>query len=250
MPEEKKKDESVTIPAQKIGVSEVLKRAWEVFTKNIGYFLTVWAIGFGIYIALFLILMLLSAIFGASIWGLLSSGMMQTNSLSVGSGLMLGGLLPLVLIFSILALAVGGWVEGAFVTSVNSVLANKTIPAWDNFKSAYKRVWSFVGLSVVGGLITGIGFLLLIVPGIIAAIFLFLAFYIMVHENVGTMKAISRSFELAKQRWLDIFLVVLIVSAIAFLLNFIPVVGYVVTAALPFFMALTAGIIYHSITKK
>jgi hypothetical protein len=255
MPEEKEekkeeKKEHVTIPAQQIGVGEILKRAWHLLTKNAGYLLTVWAIGFGIYIALFLILMLISLIFGGSLWGILSSAAVQNGYVNVGPGLVFGGLLPIILIFLILALAVGGWVEGAYVTSVNSVLAKKITPAWDNFKSAYKRIWSFVGLSVLGGLITYIGLMLLIVPGVIAMIFLFLAFYIMVHENVGAIKAISRSFELAKQRWLDIFLIILIVGVASFLLNFIPVVGYIVMAIMPFFMALCAGIIYHSITNK
>jgi len=54
---------------------------------------------------------------------------------------------------------------------------------------------------VIVGLIIGIGFVLCIIPGIIAATFLLFAHFVVLDENVGPGDAISRSIDLVKPHW-------------------------------------------------
>src|SRR6266852_5124133 len=83
-----------------------------------------------------------------------------------------------------------------------------------------KLLWIWA-LSIVVGVIVILGFIALIVPGIILAIMFSLAFPVLLIENKGVFESMGRSRELVGHRWLktfatflDLGIIVIIASAI------------------------------------
>jgi hypothetical protein len=80
-----------------------------------------------------------------------------------------------------------------------------------------KLVWIWA-LSIVVGIIVILGFIALIIPGIILAIMFSLAFPVLLIENKGVLNSMGRARELVGQRWLKTFatfIVIVIIVAIA-----------------------------------
>ena len=76
-----------------------------------------------------------------------------------------------------------------------------------------KLVWLWV-LSIIVGVIVGLGFVALIVPGIILAIMYSLATPALLIENTGVLAGMGRSRKLVAHRWLKTFVLGLILVVI------------------------------------
>lgn len=86
---------------------------------------------------------------------------------------------------------------------------------------AVRRLLPIIGVAILGAIVVGVGFLLLIVPGIIFYIALSVAIPALVEEDLGVIASMTRSWELTRgSRWrifgLFIILIIayLVVSAI------------------------------------
>jgi uncharacterized membrane protein len=80
------------------------------------------------------------------------------------------------------------------------------------------RFWPIIGLAILVALGVGIGFILLIVPGVILAIRWSVALPACVVENLGPLASMKRSAELTKgNRWklFGVFLLVLVIIILA-----------------------------------
>lgn len=89
--------------------------------------------------------------------------------------------------------------------------------------AAYKTAWSYffryLGLSILVMLIVVVGYLLLIVPGVIFNIWFLLAAYVLVLENTGIVEAMRRSRNYVKGKWWAVFqraVIVLIIAMVFF----------------------------------
>lgn len=75
--------------------------------------------------------------------------------------------------------------------------------------AASKLIWLWA-LGIIVGIIVGVGFILLVVPGIILLIMFGLTFPVLIIENVGVLGSLGRSRELVGHRWLKTFAVMLV----------------------------------------
>lgn len=232
---------------QSMGIGEVLRQAWESLTKNLGFLARVCLIGLGIGLVLGVFALILTAVFGissASLVSLFSKGGIVSPAFLAS---LTGSLLVILLILCVVGLVIITWINGAYAYAVYNVLSGNQVAAWDCFKAAWKKMLTFIGLSILGGLMVGVGFMLLVLPGLIALIFLFFAFYLVVAENLGPTQAISRSFSLAAKKWLEIFLILLIVGLVLAILSFLPFVNFIIGNLAAIFLFLCAGILYQSL---
>ncbi len=110
--------------------------------------------------------------------------------------------------------------------------------------AALKLLLPMIGLAILSTIIVGLGFLLLIVPGIIAYIMLIVTVPVLVEERAGVIGSMKRSAELTKGSRLRIFLL-LILFFVAYL-----AITFVATFLLGFGFsdALTVGIVVQSAT--
>ncbi|GAI56590.1 unnamed protein product, partial [marine sediment metagenome] len=68
-------------------------------------------------------------------------------------------------------------------------------------KEGWSKYWPFFWVSLLTGLVIGLGFLLFILPGIIFVIWLAFSVYTVICEDKKGFKALSRSRELVKGHW-------------------------------------------------
>jgi len=83
-----------------------------------------------------------------------------------------------------------------------------------------KLVWLWT-LSIIVGIIIGLGFIALVVPGIILAIMFSLAIPALLIENTGVMESIGRSRKLVSHRWGKSFALFLVFGIIEIIAGFI-----------------------------
>lgn len=77
--------------------------------------------------------------------------------------------------------------------------------AWQRFLGARVHAVNYFSTAIVYGLIIFGGILLLIIPGIIWAVMFSLAPLVVIYEKVSTAEALSRSKDLMKGHWFDVF---------------------------------------------
>ena len=237
---DKKNETSSNLP-----VGEILQEAWDLFSKNISMFLVVVVIG----IVLYLLPAAIGWLGGAAFLGTGSlfalSGDTGVSMFSLGSLIGTLGLMMFVMILVVIFIST--FYLSATNYAVFNVATGKKVEAWDNFKMGLKKFWIFLGMTVVVALIVGIGFMLLVIPGVIAAFFLCFSFYLLVAEDLTIGKAISRSFELVKKNWLLILVMMLILMAISMVLSWIPFINFIVTPLVSLFGTLVLAVIYKRI---
>ncbi|TET84849.1 MAG: hypothetical protein E3J36_00300 [Candidatus Nealsonbacteria bacterium] len=89
--------------------------------------------------------------------------------------------------------------SASLISAVKEVPKNWKIK--DALKEGWFKYWPFLLVSLLTGLVIGLGFLLFIVPGIIFVIWLAFSAYTVICEDKKGFKALSRSRELVKGHW-------------------------------------------------
>jgi hypothetical protein len=125
-----------------------------------------------------------------------------------------------------------------------------------------RRFFPLLGAWIIASIIIGFGFVLLVAPGIIVAVMLFLVTPVCVVERLGPIASLERSIQLTKgARWkiLGIFLVFMILAGVSVLAAFIfktvlgPVAGAVastiVSAAIGLFSSIVTTITYAQLAS-
>lgn len=106
----------------------------------------------------------------------------------------------------------------------------------ESFKKGWFTLHSYIWVSLLSFLAVLGGLILLVVPGIIFAVWFSLSTYILVAENVKGSGALERSKELIEGYWWEVlgrFVVLgLIIFGLGFILGFIPIVGQIVIGIL------------------
>lgn len=141
------------------------------------------------------------------------------------------------------------------VTTAATVYANYTIVAGllgelglmpDGYRT--RPFWAMLGLSILTGLGTAIGFVLLIVPGVILLVRWSLCVPVLIGEETGVFEAMARSWQETKGRFWPIFgvfvtiyVVALLAGAVFAVLSFLPAGGFISTVGVN--LAVYAGIV-------
>jgi uncharacterized membrane protein len=113
---------------------------------------------------------------------------------------------------------IGGLLNLALSTFVGMGVMAFFLAAHDNPEAVDLSVlwhprpfWKFLGTSILVGLAIGIGFVLLIVPGIIAAVFFMFATVLVIDRDLGPIEAMKESMAIGRgHRWPLLGLIALI----------------------------------------
>lgn len=142
--------------------------------------------------------------------------------------------------------------------SASLISAVKEVPKDWGVKGALKEGWSkywpFFLVSLLTGLIIGLGFLFLIVPGIIFAVWFAFSTYVVICEDKRGFKALSRSRELIKGHWWSVAKRVFVIMIITFPLSvgaqFIPYFGqFAFIILFPPFSVIYSYLIYQNLKE-
>ncbi len=112
----------------------------------------------------------------------------------------------------------------AQISLVYAVSTEQKISITEAYRKGWSKLLSFFWISILIGVIVGIGFLLLIVPGIIFSVWFSLAVFILVNENIKGMNALLKSKEYVKGKVGAVLWRLSFVGIVSFLLYLIPVI--------------------------
>ena len=140
----------------------------------------------------------------------------------------------LILVSGIVAMLFTFVLTGAITYGVVQSLKGKGISIGDSLSVGFARMFPVLGVSLVAALCVFGGLLLLIIPGIIVAVMLYVCVPAAVIEKPGVFGALGRSSELTKgHRW-SIFAIVLVLWAISWVVQMVMPTGAETTTSVDF----------------
>ena len=168
------------------GAVTILGQAWTLYRQRLGTFLGVMIIP----------LVLLTVLGGG---GFLGSTLLSSKFASEGIGLKI---LLTILVF--LAIFISqAWGQMALLYAIKD--NQERIGTREAYRRGWHKILSYWWVTFLVGFITIGGFLLLIIPGIIFAVWFSLAMFVLVAEDLKGMNALLKSREYVKGRWGGIY---------------------------------------------
>jgi MFS family permease len=235
-----------------VNVLAVLKDSFDIVKKNLVLSVPM--------LALTVITAVLSLIFIGSMipfaGGMAKGGMSPEGAIGA-AGAALGGLFIVVIISAILGL----FAHGMTVAMVEEAVSSEKATLKKGWAAARQRLVPLIIAAFLVGIIIGIGALLLVLPGIIAAFLLMFTFVVVMREGENAFGAIGKSFKMVTRHFgavLVLFLVLialgLIVGIVDSILALIPILGVILTIILSAVYAAYATtyvvLTYHRLEEK
>ncbi len=144
---------------KELDLSEVLSFGWNAMKENLWFFVVTFLIVF---------------------------------ALNVAQGLLTGGnsFLSFLFLIAFYALSV---IVGMGVIKVTLKLVDGQKPEYSDLISSYPLFWSYFGASIIFGIMTGIGYMLLIIPGIIVSIQFGLYGFLVIDKGMPAIASLQQS---------------------------------------------------------
>jgi len=156
----------------------------------------------------------------------------QPNLTSPG---MVGGVIVGMLGGAVLLMILIGVTQAATVAAVSELFLGRETTVRGAYAAAKPHIGTVIGIMILSGLATGIGLLLLIIPGIYLACRLAVSVPVSVVENESPVASMERSMELTRdyagQMFLLLLLVMVLTYVVAMMLQ-LPVFFFAITAAM------------------
>lgn len=108
-------------------------------------------------------------------------------------------------------------------TGALQLIKNSELSVADAFKNGMSLFWQALLISIVSGIIAGLGFILLIIPGIIASIYLTFVLYGLALDNTRGMDALRTSKNLVSGYWWGVFGRYTLLGIAGFIIVIIPI---------------------------
>lgn len=135
------------------------------------------------------------------------------------------GLLGLFISLMVLLLTGGLYfalLYGTVLCSIKSYVNNNgVIDKKEVIQGVRSNFWALVGLSLLNGIIVGIGFVFCILPGIYLGVVIITTYMILVFEKRSVSDSISYSFELIKGYWWTTFATLIVIYIIYYIVSMI-----------------------------
>jgi len=179
-----------------ISISDIIKKGWELYTENFQKFLVPIITLIIPYIILYLL-----QYYGQS-WAVI-----------------------FILIIFVLIIMVDLWLGILFIQMIDKIYKKQTFNLNNLYKEAFQKIASYFWVCILTSLVILVGFILLIIPGIIFAIWFNFSPYINILEGKRGTMALKSSQELVKKRWGATFWRLLIPPLLVYLIVMAIVIG-------------------------
>lgn len=195
----------------------------------------------------FLIIFVLSFLFVGSAVGMTMGGMMRgARGLGPGFGVLAGTTLLVMGLSIVLSMVAGGMM----VAMAHDTLVGRVTSLGSGLAATRRRLGDLIVASILGGLIIGIGFMLFLVPGLIAAFFLLFTLPAVMLGGMSGTGALSASVKLVSSHLSDSLLLAfgllvigLLVGIVGMVFRFVPVLGALATVILQAVLAAYASLV-------
>jgi hypothetical protein len=171
------------------GPMQILSEAWEIYNQRFWTLVGIYVLPLAIWVVAGLLVGL------GSVHPELASKYFQ------GGGIIVAIVLVVALIIA--AIYIGVWGQVALIVGIKD--HGEKIDIKESFKRSRAYISPYFNASLAAGLITALGFILLIIPGIIFLVWYAFAGLITITENLSYGKALKQSKALVKGRWWAVF---------------------------------------------
>jgi hypothetical protein len=209
--------------ARELSLGEVISKTFELYRRNFTKYFVLFAIVGGI---IGIATTLATNVFISKLQTPPINPTLQ-QILAWLSGL-LGPLLAYIAVLSIVYLVFYPVAEGGTIKMTSEMIEKGTADLGQSVKFAISKLIWMWALGLVVGIIVILGYLALLIPGIILEIMFSLALPALLVENTGVIGSMGRSRELVSHRWLKTFatflvlVIIIIVFAVVLSLVTIP----------------------------
>lgn len=213
-----------------LSLGSIYKNSWELLKKNYGQLILLVVLG-ALLVGVFVIPGGLALILG--IGGFKASDQIHFNAYSI-IGIIIFTIAVLIAMLASIVYSV------ALVKAIGNADEGKQINLKDVFRYGYDNFWKVLWASLISGLIILAGFILLVIPGFVAAIFLqFVVFAVIFDKKLG-YDASKESYGLVKGHFGMVLVIFLSVVILQGAISWIPGVGSLAAFLLtPFWQVIT-----------
>ena len=231
----------VRLGVEGMDIGKCFRDAWGLFTKDLGPLIVTAIIGS------VLIGVVAAVAIGPSLAGTFASG-----SDGDFSGLAVGSLVMGAIVLVVVSVLVNGWQYATLYGMLLGRVRQRRAAEYGDMTGYFGLVGPMILATIVLGIIIGIGYTLLIIPGLLFTTWWLLTLVIMVDQGVGLGEAMSQSKALAQGVGYMAFFGVWIVGAVAWsvlnmVLGVIPFVGTIISLViLPLALAYTVSMYFQA----
>jgi hypothetical protein len=115
---------------------------------------------------------------------------------------------------ALIAVIIAAVLQAATVRAAAQATIGEQVDVKASYRYGFRRLWSVVLVSLLVGLIVAVGFVLLIIPGIIFLVFLSVSIPVLVVEGRRGTDAMGRSWNLVKGHFWHVLGVILVAAVI------------------------------------
>ncbi len=174
-------------------VSDLLKGSWEQYKKHFNTLVPIMLVaGVGMYLQCLFLYLGSNDSVGVKVGNMAGRGMEVDGTFGI-----------LALVAAIIYLIGMIWGIAAIVNRVNKLDQPKTLG--QSFAAAKPFIWPMIITGIMAGILTLIGFILVIIPGIIVAVWLSFSMYIVVVEGKSGADALKASKSYVEGYWWPVF---------------------------------------------
>lgn len=245
------------------GLGDILTAAFELYRANAAKLITIVAI---VVVPLTFLIALLTSTLTNNVQQAVTSIQVDPNTGQLtttgGSTTSWGNIILLSLLTGLLGFVIQYLLTGALTRGAAGSMLGREVDVKASYSYAFSRLLPLIGLAILIGLVVAGGLILLIIPGIIFAVFLSMAVPAFIIERLGVTASMSRSWNLVRNYWWHTLLVIVVAGIIAGVItrilgaiggsSFIGVwitsaIGQIITAP---FTALVAVVLYVDLRAR
>jgi hypothetical protein len=198
------------VPPRSLG--EILSAAFEIYRANASQLILVVAI-------VVVPLSLVGAVFAGVVFAPDRIGVRNGEVVVDYAGRTWGAILLVGAIGALIAVLISAVLQAATVRAAAQATIGDPVDAEASYRYGLDRVWSVILLSFLVALIVAVGFILLVIPGIIFLVFLSVSIPVLVVEGRRGTEAMGRSWDLVRGHFWHVLGVILVAALIVGLVS-------------------------------
>jgi hypothetical protein len=195
------------LPAR--GLGDILSAAFEIYKNNAAKLITIVAV---VVVPLQFVLHLLTGVVFAPKKTTFLIGNVAVTQTATRSA---GTIILVALIGVIIGVVINAALQAAIMRAAAQTTVGDAVDVGESYRFGFKRIGAVIAASLLVGLVVGIGFILLVIPGVIFLTLLAVVIPVVVIENKGATEAMSRSWNLAKGHFWHVLGTIVVAAIIA-----------------------------------
>ncbi|NQU99098.1 MAG: hypothetical protein HQ538_00005 [Parcubacteria group bacterium] len=234
-----------------ITIQDLLSKTLDTFSKGIEPFLIIMGIIMVVTFGVVILFVVLGFVGGIGIFSFIATAPFESELLFNAILLTSAIILTLLYIIAITFLPLLG--QAALIKATDDIAKGQKKTTKEYFIFAWNLKWKIWGVYFLSALLAMVGFIFLIIPGIIIGFCMMFAPYILILENKKITECLKESFILVKDNFMNLLwkhiLVFFAFAAIIMFSSFIPLANMVISFLSGIFSIIYVYLLYVDIKK-